>query len=320
MAPHLTTAPFAMSEEEGKNMIFSGFLIGLIFGALLQRSRMCFNSAFRDVLLFKDNYLLKMALLAVAVQMILVHLLAQMGLIALAPSGLNWVANIVGAYIFGLGMVLAGGCASGVTYRAGEGLTTAWFAAIFYGGTAYAMRNGGVFSGVWKWFQGFGIAPFQYFDQTTGEGFSKLYLQKAGQTLPSVFGVNPWIVVVICAALILWYVFGTQTSERESKIGLKTAAVLLGAVGAFAWYFSELVGRNYGMGITGGWSNIWSVWLSGKPFSWDGLSVFGIVVGAAISAVMAKEFKLRMPRNPITYVQVMGGGIIMGFGATIGGG
>ena len=301
-------------------MIFSGFLIGLIFGALLQRSRMCFNSAFRDVLLFKDNYLLKMALLAVAVQMILVHLLAQMGLIALAPSGLNWVANIVGAYIFGLGMVLAGGCASGVTYRAGEGLTTAWFAAIFYGGTAYAMRNGGVFSGVWKWFQGFGIAPFQYFDQTTGEGFSKLYLQKAGQTLPSVFGVNPWIVVVICAALILWYVFGTQTSERESKIGLKTAAVLLGAVGAFAWYFSELVGRTYGMGITGGWSNIWSVWLSGKPFSWDGLSVFGIVVGAAISAVMAKEFKLRMPRNPITYVQVMGGGIIMGFGATIGGG
>lgn len=301
-------------------MIFSGFLIGLIFGVLLQRSRMCFNSAFRDVLLFKDNYLLKMALLAVAVQMILVHLLAQMGLIALAPSGLNWVANIVGAYIFGLGMVLAGGCASGVTYRAGEGLTTAWFAAIFYGGTAYAMRNGGVFSGVWKWFQGFGVAPFQYFDQTTGEGFSKLYLQKAGQTLPSVFGVNPWIVVVICAALILWYVFGTQTSERESKIGLKTAAVLLGAVGAFAWYFSELVGRNYGMGITGGWSNIWSVWLSGKPFSWDGLSVLGIVVGAAISAVMAKEFKLRMPRNPITYVQVMGGGIIMGFGATIGGG
>jgi uncharacterized membrane protein YedE/YeeE len=309
-----------MSEREGKNMIFSGFLIGLIFGALLQRSRMCFNSAFRDVLLFKDNYLLKMALLAVAVQMVLVHLLAQMGLIALAPSGLNWVANIVGAYIFGLGMVLAGGCASGVTYRAGEGLTTAWFAAIFYGGTAYAMRNGGVFSGVWKWFQGFGVAPFQYFDQATGEGFSRLYLQKAGQTLPSVFGVNPWIVVVICVGLILWYVFGTQTSERESKIGLKTAAVLLGAVGAFAWYFSELVGRNYGMGITGGWSNIWSVWLSGKPFSWDGLSVFGIVVGAAISAVMAKEFKLRMPRNPITYVQVMGGGIVMGFGATIAGG
>ncbi|WP_198470053.1 YeeE/YedE family protein [Acetomicrobium sp. S15 = DSM 107314] len=301
-------------------MIFSGFLIGLIFGALLQRSRMCFNSAFRDVLLFKDNYLLKMALLAVAVQMVLVHLLAQMGLIALAPSGLNWVANIVGAYIFGLGMVLAGGCASGVTYRAGEGLTTAWFAAIFYGGTAYAMRNGGVFSGVWKWFQGFGVAPFQYFDQATGEGFSRLYLQKAGQTLPSVFGVNPWIVVVICVGLILWYVFGTQTSERESKIGLKMAAVLLGAVGAFAWYFSELVGRNYGMGITGGWSNIWSVWLSGKPFSWDGLSVFGIVVGAAISAVMAKEFKLRMPRNPITYVQVMGGGIVMGFGATIAGG
>jgi uncharacterized membrane protein YedE/YeeE len=309
-----------MSEREGKNMIFSGFLIGLIFGALLQRSRMCFNSAFRDVLLFKDNYLLKMALLAVAVQMVLVHLLAQMGLIALAPSGLNWVANIVGAYIFGLGMVLAGGCASGVTYRAGEGLTTAWFAAIFYGGTAYAMRNGGVFSGVWKWFQGFGVAPFQYFDQATGEGFSRLYLQKAGQTLPSVFGVNPWIVVVICVGLILWYVFGTQTSERESKIGLKTAAVLLGAVGAFAWYFSELVGRNYGLGITGGWSNIWSVWLSGKPFSWDGLSVFGIVVGASISAVMAKEFKLRMPRNPITYVQVMGGGIVMGFGATIAGG
>jgi len=46
----------------------------------------------------------------------------------------------------------------------------------------------------------------------------------------------------------------------------------------------------------------------------------GIVIGAAVAAVLAKEFKLRMPKKPITYVQVLGGGFLMGLGAVTAGG
>ena len=33
---------------------------------------------------------------------------------------------IVGSYLFGIGIVLAGGCATGTWYRAGEGLLGSW--------------------------------------------------------------------------------------------------------------------------------------------------------------------------------------------------
>lgn len=94
---------------------WTGLIIGIIFGIVLQRGRVCFNSAFRDIILIKDNYVLKIGALAIAFQMIALLILAQFGLFKISAPGLNLVANIVGGYIFGLGMVLAGGCASGTT-------------------------------------------------------------------------------------------------------------------------------------------------------------------------------------------------------------
>ncbi len=82
-------------------MAWTGLLVGLVFGIILQRGRVCFNSAFRDVLLFKDNYLWKLGFLAVGLQMITVLFVAQMGWIRIAPPTLNLFGNIVGAYVFG---------------------------------------------------------------------------------------------------------------------------------------------------------------------------------------------------------------------------
>ena len=105
-------------------MIWQGLLVGILFGVVLQRSRMCFNSAFRDVKFSKDNYLLKMAALAILVETIGFHLVASLGFIKLNPLPFIPLAQIVGGFLFGMGMVLAGGCASGVTYRIGEGYIT----------------------------------------------------------------------------------------------------------------------------------------------------------------------------------------------------
>ena len=44
----------------------------------------------------------------------------------------------------------------------------------------------------------------------------------------------------------------------------------------------------------------------------------GIVAGATASAIFAREFKLRIPKSPVRYIQSIGGGIIMGYGAGLG--
>ncbi|MGJ8455725.1 YeeE/YedE thiosulfate transporter family protein, partial [Pseudothermotoga sp. U03pept] len=65
-------------------MVWTGLLIGAVFGIILQRGRICINSAFRDVLIFKDNYLMKFAALAIALQSITLLLFAQFGVIKLS--------------------------------------------------------------------------------------------------------------------------------------------------------------------------------------------------------------------------------------------
>lgn len=291
-------------------MVWTGLLIGIIFGIILQRGRICFNSAFRDVVLFKDNYLMKLAVLAIALQSITLLLFAQLGVIRLAATPLNWIGNIVGGYIFGLGMVLAGGCASGVTYRIGEGMTTAWLAGIVFGLTAQATSSG-IFSGWKTWLNKFNVMVTPNSD---------VYAAKTGPTLATIFNVNPWVVTVIFAALLLWYVFGTKTTKRETKLNWITAAVLIAILQPIAWWASASTGRNGGFGITGGWINILSVYTGKKPLNWIGAEVLGIILGAIIAAILAKEFKLRMPKNPRTYLQVLVGGALMGFGAVTAGG
>ncbi len=47
--------------------------------------------------------------------------------------------------------------------------------------------------------------------------------------------------------------------------------------------------------------------------------IIGIVVGSLVAALIAKEFKFRVPK-PLVMVQTFAGGLLMGFGAVTSGG
>ncbi len=294
--------------------VLTGMITGILFGIVLQRGRLCFNSAIRDLRLFKDNYLWKTVMLAIALEIIAFQLMASAGLMTLTPKPFAPLGNILGGLIFGFGMVLAGGCASGVTYRSGEGMTTAWMAAIFYGLFATASKHGFLKPFI-TWLQG----PVYKVDASS---VSKIYSEgKVGPTVATVLHVNPWIPALIASALLLWYVFGTKTSERSGKgFNWYTTAILVTLVATLGYWtrgtFSE---KSYGLGITGGWANVYSTFTGGK-LNWEGAEVLGIIVGALIASLAAKEFKLRMPRKASTYAQVALGGFFMGIGAPLAGG
>ncbi len=55
-----------------------------------------------------------------------------------------------------------------------------------------------------------------------------------------------------------------------------------------------------------------------KPeINWRVVLNFGIIVGAFIGAVYGRDFKIRIPRKKIRFVQVFVGGLFMGFGARL---
>ncbi|TEB04373.1 putative inner membrane protein [Pelotomaculum schinkii] len=58
---------------------------------------------------------------------------------AINPVGLH---TMIGAFIFGIGMTIAGGCASGVLMRIGEGHVLPWVALLgFFIGTTLGAKN-----------------------------------------------------------------------------------------------------------------------------------------------------------------------------------
>jgi len=110
--------------------ILTGLLVGIAFGFALQRGRFCMNSAFRDIVTMKDYTLLKTVALALLVSMLGFGIMAMTNIIVPNPKPILWGGNLIGSFIFGIGMVLAGGCASGITYRVGEGMVGAMTAVL----------------------------------------------------------------------------------------------------------------------------------------------------------------------------------------------
>jgi uncharacterized membrane protein YedE/YeeE len=103
------------------------WMTGLAFGFILQRSRFCFTASMRDPYLTKSTSVTRAVLIAFALTSIVFTAIKygyQMN--GLPIPGQSYIAPIsiatgVGAFIFGIGMVIAGGCASGTLMRIGEG-------------------------------------------------------------------------------------------------------------------------------------------------------------------------------------------------------
>jgi hypothetical protein len=49
--------------------------------------------------------------------------------------------------------------------------------------------------------------------------------------------------------------------------------------------------------------------------AWTGFIIFGVLIGAIVSAVISKEFKFRVPKEGFTLLKQFFGGLLMGFGA-----
>src|SRR5579859_3872726 len=108
--------------------------LGLGVGLVLQRGRLCFAGAFRDLFLMRNGAMLRAILVGLAVMTPVFALIEaravpepSFGALAagahVVPLGLNLA---VGGVLFGIGMVVAGGCVSGTLYRIGEGYLASW--------------------------------------------------------------------------------------------------------------------------------------------------------------------------------------------------
>ncbi|HIJ60255.1 MAG TPA: YeeE/YedE family protein [Nitrospirae bacterium] len=311
-------------------VIITGLLVGIMLGFVLQRGRYCMNSAFRDVIFVNDMTLFRAWLLALVVAIIGANLMEDLGFLGdggLRRQAFTPIAAIVGGYLFGLGIVIAGGCGTGVLYKQGEGQLATLVATFGFVLTLLATIHGP-------------LKPInqllRQFKVSLGEGEDAISSLALWDILG---GANmKWIVIaIICAIFIFIVVKGKPFGKMPKKGWLwSLTGLLLGLVVVFAWWASYYFGgqargvsaagptAEAALMITIGNSmarndpmfDFWGIFIG----SWSALYVIGIPLGSYISAKGLNEFKLTIPRDANEVLRVFLGGMVMGFGAGVAGG
>ncbi|GAB3594929.1 putative inner membrane protein [Corynebacterium faecale] len=294
-------------------MILTGLAVGTALGIVMQRGRFCVTGMLRDIFLQRSWRTFVGLLIVIAVHAVGIAALTSAGVITPTYNNFAPAAVILGGFIFGFGIILSGGCASGTWYRSGEGLVGSWIALATYAISTAAMKDGAL--------SGFTDVMFSWETELT--------------TLPALLGVSIWWFVVPFAALTAYLVRHFRLLEAKrpkiARLGnqpawkrplhVYTAGALVGLIGVIAWPLSAAAGRNSGLGITTPTSHTLQYATTGDDsyLNWGVMLVLGILVGSFIAAKASGEFRVRVA-DASTSVRAVIGGTMMGVGASLAGG
>lgn len=311
-------------------------MIGLLAGFFMHRSDFCLAGAFRDLFLFRTGRMIHVLVLLVVASTVLFEGIRLLGWLPYYPFPLfapPSLVNLIGGGLFGLGMVLAGGCVVGVLYKLGGGSVLAGVALVglIAGSALYAEFH--------PWWVRFGKATL---------------LHDRAVTLPQLTGIHPlwwvaatvllggglcwrwrrewfwrsgtqvegyipsWVTALVLAGLGLLSTLGTGMPMGITTSYAKAAAffeqlVVPGHVASLSYFTAQPFHYRLPLGgpeLVGG---------AGPAFDVIALIQFpliaGIVLGAIISAWLLGEFRPRWQLPGRQVLMVFFGGVIMALGS-----
>ncbi len=345
----LVSAGLAVSMSTADPRMPYLWVFGIAAGFTLQRSRFCFASAFRDLYLFGSGRIMKGILVGVAVAalgftVVMRNAVPFPGFGALPPEAHILpvgATTILGGLLFGVGMVLAGGCISGSLFRSAEGYVGSWIA------IAGAVIGLGAMSQTWNWWWGIALAaePKLWLPALFNLGYGgALLLTLAGafaayllivwwEARSGVISVKPATDAQpalaysqrLTATTRIIFVKGWSPIVGGAALGglnilMYSVHMPWGVTGELTRWANELmtsVGAAppvaLGLNAIGGCAARASE--VGGVFSHTFAITVGLVAGALAAALFANEFKVRFPRTARRYYQSLAGGLLMGYGS-----
>ncbi len=287
-------------------------LVGAAIGAVLLRTSFGFAGAFRALVQAGDasGFRAHAAMLALA-SLLMLPLLAQGQLFGQAMHGEATPVGVgfaVGALLFGAGMQVGGGCASGTLFAlgGGNGKLLGTLAGFVLGSAA----------GAWSM------------------GFWWTLPALPGATVQGLVGFGPGLALQLAVLAGVWLLAGRRARVPTSRLLLAgglalavlNAATLVlagkpwGETSAFALWGAKLF-TAAGLDAHG-----WAYWLRpgfdrqlDRATSLDVTSVMdaGIVLGAVLAAAFAGAFRPRWGGGGRAWAGALLGGVAMGFGARL---
>ncbi len=325
--------------------VLTAIPIGVLFGFFLQKGDLCGASAFSEVVLTRDWRKVWGLWVAIVVGMVVIAAGDLLGWIQLNPKPLMWGSAIVGGIVFGIGMVLAGGCVSGCLYKGATGNLNSIVALLAMPAGIGSVEYGPL---------------HDWFVRLKG---TKIPATDGGPvTLSSLTGLPFWLLALLIAATTIVGVVViarrrssddvTAPSDRKGRGGFLThswrpwqAGIAIGLLALPAYLSSAATGRNYPLGVTHG-VLFASVLVTDAPVQhvvgpaplnivsadqaepaqpvptkkvvwWLVLLVAGLMVGSNVSGRLSGQAKL-LPKPPEQVLVAILGGFLVGVGAALG--
>lgn len=318
-------------------VILLAILSGVALGYVLERGDFCFHSTWRGVFQRpRDLNLMRAYWLALLVSIPLVQGMIWLGWIEPWVPPFAWPANLLGGVVFGVGMVAASSCITGLFYKLGQGML-----GTVVGLAAWAVGDVVTYSGPLAfWRDALNAAPL------TVNGESATLLNVLGP----LGGLGGVVVVGLGVATAVYLVRSwrsgtsghgrTRTNAEEQgqqvrrrvhfvepagiedrrwqwpALGLATGVVV-----SVAWLLAQTAGSDYPYGTSRVPTGVFEA-LSGQMGGgsvWIPVALASLVPGALLAAWLSGTLWVR-GETAGRYGGLAGGGFLMGVGAAIAGG
>jgi hypothetical protein len=280
------------------------FLTGMGLGYIVERGDLCFHSTLRGLFRRPAQLdLFRAYLLSLLIAVPLVRGLMALGLIEPWIPPFTWLANVVGGIIFGIGMVLASSCITGLFYKLGHGML-------------------GTLTGLAFWAMG-DVITYRGPLASLRQALQGPQVAVGGQsaTAVNIFGPAGLFLVGVLWVLIAVWLWRSPRASRNPLWGWPALGVAVGVFGSLAWLLARAGGSNYTFGTSGVPANALAALTQGGGGGsmWIPVALVGIVPGSFVAAATAGTLWIR-GESLRRYAELALGGFLMGVGAAIAGG
>ncbi len=306
-----------------------GFIVGLVFGAVVQRTNFCTMGGISDYVLMGDGRRFRAWLLAIAVAIIGTNVLHLAGLVDVDKSiylsaNLGWLGAIVGGAMFGFGMTQTGGCANRTLVRLGSGNLKSLIVMIVLGIFAYATLRGLL------------ALPRLQIETTNIDLAARgLHNQNLGEMAGAAIGMPPTaaraVAAAVLALLFLVICFKDESFRRSPENII--AGVVVGLAAVAGWVVTGILAKDEFNPVQlasitfvapAGESLQYLMTFTGSTINFGIALIGGVIVGSFLMALATGTFRVEtfVDRHDLTRhlsgAMLMGAGGVMALGCTIG--
>ena len=301
-----------------------GFAIGIVFGAVANKTNFCTMGAVSDWVNIGSKDRLRAWFLAIGVAILVTRFMGARGLIDVDQAiyrtpNFGWLGHILGGFLFGVGMTLASGCGQRTLVRLGGGNLKSLVVVLLLGISAYMTMRG--------------LLALVRVNVIEVSNINLASSDIANQGIDTLVGVATgmgnsstitWIVAIVLGLGLIAFAFASKTFR--SSFDNILAGVVIGLIIPAGWYVTGVLGfddfdpvrfESYTFIAPTGESLMYLLTFTGSTINFGVAAVLGVILGSFLYVVSTGKFRLETFTDRGDMLRHIFGGIAMGFGGVL---